>query len=134
MILNATTIPDPTSALPTYTDAWMLLLNRSLSPRLNIDIALTSSEESFAPVLPQPVLDENYPDPFTLETAIPFYLPRPSIIRLTIYDVLGREVSYVVDQKQYSAGQHELRFTNRHLPAGVYYYRLRRRLFPRHEP
>ena len=43
---------------------------------------------------------------------------------LKVYDVLGREVSVLVDEKN-DAGVHEVRFDAAGLVSGVYFYRLR---------
>jgi len=68
-------------------------------------------------------LDQNYPNPFNPATRIRYALPEPASARLTIYDVLGREVSLLVDRRQ-AAGTYEVTFEAGDLPSGVYFYRL----------
>ncbi len=68
-------------------------------------------------------LYQNYPNPFNPTTAISFDLPVASIVRLVVYDVLGREVA-VITQGQYSAGRHSFTFDGARLSSGVYFYRL----------
>ncbi len=68
-------------------------------------------------------LDQNYPNPFNPATRIRYALPEPAAARLTIYDVLGREVSLLVDRQQ-AAGTYEVTFEAGDLPSGVYFYRL----------
>ena len=68
-------------------------------------------------------LDQNYPNPFNPATRIRYALPEPASARLTIYDVLGREVSVLVDRRQ-AAGTYEVTFEAGDLPSGVYFYRL----------
>ncbi len=68
-------------------------------------------------------LDQNYPNPFNPATRIRYALPEPASARLTIYDVLGREVSLLVDRQQ-AAGVYEVTFEAGDLPSGVYFYRL----------
>ena len=68
-------------------------------------------------------LDQNYPNPFNPATRIRYALPEPASARLTIYDVLGREVSLLVDRQQ-AAGTYEVTFEAGDLPSGVYFYRL----------
>ena len=68
-------------------------------------------------------LDQNYPNPFNPTTSIKFELPKSSHISLSVYDVLGREVSVLVNEKM-EAGIHEVKFDGANVASGVYFYRL----------
>ena len=68
-------------------------------------------------------LAQNYPNPFNPSTQIAFALPQAEAVRLTVYDILGREVAVLMDQ-QLPAGQHEVMFDAALLPSGMYLYRL----------
>jgi len=68
-------------------------------------------------------LEQNYPNPFNPSTTIKFELPKSSEVMLSVYDMLGREVSVLVDEKK-PAGVHEVQFDARNLASGVYVYRL----------
>jgi hypothetical protein len=68
-------------------------------------------------------LDQNYPNPFNPGTTIKYELPKSSMVRLSVYDMLGREVTVLVDEKR-EAGYHEVRFDGSGLASGVYLYRL----------
>ncbi len=68
-------------------------------------------------------LDQNYPNPFNPTTKITFQIPSPHYVTLRIYDVLGREVATLVDERL-QAGMYEVPFSGERLPSGVYYYRL----------
>jgi hypothetical protein len=69
------------------------------------------------------VLEQNYPNPFNTSTTITFGLSGSSHVRLTVYDVLGREVSVLVNETR-EAGVHEVRFDCSNLASGVYLYRI----------
>ncbi len=69
-------------------------------------------------------LDQNFPNPFNPATRIRYALAEPASARLTIYDVLGREVSVLVDRPQ-AAGTYEVAFEAGSLPSGLYFYQLR---------
>ena len=68
-------------------------------------------------------LSQNYPNPFNPNTTIKFELPRTSNVTLTVHDILGREVSLLVNERQ-AAGVHEVKFDASGLASGVYLYRL----------
>jgi len=61
--------------------------------------------------------------PFHPSTTIRFELPRTSYVRLMVYDMLGREVSMLVNEKR-DAGVHEVKVDGSSLASGVYPYRL----------
>jgi len=69
------------------------------------------------------MLGMNYPNPFNPNTSIAFNLPAALRVRLTVYDVLGRNVGVLVDGRL-GAGGHELTWRSDGKPSGVYFYRL----------
>ena len=68
-------------------------------------------------------LAQNYPNPFNPSTTIKYELPSSAEVRLSVYDVLGREVSVLVNERK-GAGVHEVRFDGSGLASGIYLYRL----------
>ena len=68
-------------------------------------------------------LGRNYPNPFNPTTLVPFSLAEAAHVSLRVYDLLGREVSVLVDGPL-SAGVHEVVFEANHLPTGVYLIRM----------
>jgi photosystem II stability/assembly factor-like uncharacterized protein len=69
------------------------------------------------------MLQQNHPNPFNPSTTFTYELPNSSVVRLSVYDMLGREVSTLVNGDQ-DAGYHEVRFDGSNLPTGVYFYRM----------
>jgi hypothetical protein len=71
------------------------------------------------------ILEQNYPNPFNPTTTIEFRVGGwgQSPVRLSVYDVLGREVVLLVSERM-DAGTHRVSWDASHLPAGVYFYRL----------
>jgi subtilisin family serine protease len=68
-------------------------------------------------------LDQNYPNPFNPGTLLRFGLPVNAHVRLLIFDVLGRQVSQLVDEDR-SAGFHEVAFDGTSLASGLYICRM----------
>ena len=68
-------------------------------------------------------LSQNYPNPFNPNTTIKYELPRSSEVRLSVFDMLGREVFVLVNERR-NAGVHETTFDGSKLASGVYLYRL----------
>ena len=60
---------------------------------------------------------------FNPGTTINCELPRSSDVRLSVYDMLGREVAVLVHERM-GAGIHTVKFDASNLPSGVYFYRL----------
>jgi hypothetical protein len=68
-------------------------------------------------------LNQNYPNPFNPSTTIRFELAKTSHVSLSVYDMLGRQVSVLVNERQ-QAGYHEVKFDGNGLSSGVYFYRI----------
>lgn len=66
---------------------------------------------------------QNYPNPFNPTTVISAQWSGTNVVRLTVYDLLGREVAVLADGR-YSAGRHSFTFDGSRLASGVYFYRL----------
>jgi hypothetical protein len=84
---------------------------------------LTSNERIDELIPTSTQLLQNYPNPFNPVTTISFDLPVQSRIRLTVFDMLGREVS-VLDQGIRSAGTHSVSWDASNQASGMYLYHL----------
>ncbi|HTY01158.1 MAG TPA: LamG-like jellyroll fold domain-containing protein [Bacteroidota bacterium] len=80
-----------------------------------------SAGESAAPI--SFGVEQNYPNPFNPKTVISGQWPVASVVRLAVYDVLGREVA-VLANGRYPAGKYTFTFDGSHLSSGIYFYRL----------
>jgi parallel beta-helix repeat protein len=68
-------------------------------------------------------LEQNYPNPFNPSTTIRYALPTSTQVKLTVYDLLGREIAILVDEKQ-SAGWNEVQWNAGSFSSGIYFYKL----------
>lgn|GEM_PF-6034800 len=68
-------------------------------------------------------LHQNYPNPFNPSTTIRFAFPHREHVTLKVFDVLGREVTTLVD-REFIAGEHSVVFDAKDLPSGMYFFRL----------
>ena len=69
-------------------------------------------------------LEQNYPNPFNPSTTIKFSVPEEAFVTLKIYDILGNEVTTLIDKKE-APGSYEVSFNASKLVSGVYIYALR---------
>jgi len=81
------------------------------------------SEETFQQIPENFSLSQNYPNPFNPITTIRFELPEDEKVSLKIFNILGEEVSTLVNT-DLKAGQHEFQFNANNLSSGIYFYQL----------
>ncbi|MCB0742626.1 MAG: T9SS type A sorting domain-containing protein [Ignavibacteriae bacterium] len=75
------------------------------------------------------VLEQNYPNPFNPITTIKYSIPSVakenfSSLKLTVYDILGREVKTLVNENK-KPGTYEITFDASNLASGIYYYQIK---------
>ncbi len=97
--------------------ATVAMIGRELFVVTDVETLDDTVPESFT-------LEQNYPNPFNPETTIRFALPKPEAVRLTVYDLLGREVATLIDGQMLSAGTHAVSFEANGLASGLYLYRI----------
>lgn len=68
-------------------------------------------------------LRQNYPNPFNPSTVISYDLSKPADVKITIYDLLGREAA-VIFQGWQTAGNHKTVFLSKNLASGIYIYKI----------
>ncbi|MBI4546410.1 MAG: T9SS type A sorting domain-containing protein [Ignavibacteriae bacterium] len=101
-----------------------LLLELFIPVRFYYGSVTTSSVQDLGTGVPETfALGQNYPNPFNPTTTIRFDLPKQTNVSLKIYNLLGQEVSTLVDGIQ-QAGHKTVEFDARSLPSGIYIYRL----------
>lgn len=68
-------------------------------------------------------LFQNYPNPFNPSTMIKYSLGKRSFVTLKVYDMLGREITTLVNSEQ-ASGEHEVNYRPENLTSGIYFYTL----------
>jgi hypothetical protein len=67
---------------------------------------------------------QNYPNPFNPSTTIKYQMPKPGLVTLKVYDILGKEIINLVNENKI-AGFYEVNFDASKLPSGIYIYQLK---------
>ncbi len=68
---------------------------------------------------------QNYPNPFNPSTVIKFSIPQNSNVKITVFDLLGREIANLIDENM-EAGFHKVEFNTEklNLSSGIYFYKV----------
>ena len=93
----------------------LLTVRNALKESTNVNTEIT-----------QPIdfsIDQNYPNPFNQSTIISFTLPKPEHVKISIFSILGKEVTVLLDNPM-PAGYHRIRFDAYNMASGVYYYKI----------
>ncbi len=91
--------------------------------RIENTYSATTSIDEKGPVARSFHLYDNYPNPFNPGTEVRFEISGLGFVSLKIYDVLGKEIATLVNEKL-PAGSYRRRWDANGLPGGVYFYRL----------
>lgn len=96
-----------------YNNVWIAIIDTFTTGVHNVNTELPSSHS----------LGQNYPNPFNSNTVVRFSLSVDSKVSIKVYDVQGREVQTLVNERL-QAGTYEAGFDGSMLTSGVYFYRL----------
>jgi hypothetical protein len=90
---------------------------------LAVPTRILTSVKNLAQVPKTFSLEQNYPNPFNPVTTIRYSLAAPEHLKLRVYDILGRQVATLIDEKQ-NVGIYEVPFNASSVASGVYFYRI----------
>jgi hypothetical protein len=119
-------------AFPLETTASDKSFNNIISKTINYFKSNTTSVNNNSQNITTFKLEQNYPNPFNPATTIKYSIPlnnrrELSMVRLTVYDILGSEVTTLVNKGQ-KAGSYEVKFDaasiNKKITSGIYFYKL----------
>jgi len=69
------------------------------------------------------LIQQNYPNPFNPSTTINFSIPNTDIVSIEVYDVLGKKITVLVNEKKLS-GLHSIKWETQNVPSGLYFCRI----------
>jgi len=69
-------------------------------------------------------LHQNSPNPFSLNTSISYTLDQSGLVTLSVYDILGRRITTLINEKYQQTGRHEMSWTPATPEAGIYFCQL----------
>ena len=93
------------------------------STRFQYVVTLTGIVKNSNQVPTDFMLYSNYPNPFNPATKIKFDIAKATNAKLVVYDILGNEVTRIIDEKL-SPGSYTVDFKGENLGSGVYFYKL----------
>ncbi len=102
------------------------LKSLAYSSRAFFKAGMTGDLEKNCNVIPVPDdfgISQNFPNPFNGSTIISYSLPRSAYVKITVYDLLGKEIAVPVNG-QISAGYYETSISGKNLSSGIYFYRM----------
>ena len=74
-------------------------------------------------IINQYEINQNYPNPFNPSTTIKYEIPKASLVKIKVYDILGRQVAELVNNEK-PAGRYTVTFDASKYSSGVYFYRI----------
>ena len=104
---------DNTQGIPAG-DAWVV----KYSVMTGIDPIHSSTPDKFS-------LSQNYPNPFNPTTKITFNLPQDSKVTMNVFDLSGKMVSSLINDRSFTSGAHEIEFNAGSLSSGTYFYQIK---------
>ncbi|MFZ4590736.1 MAG: T9SS type A sorting domain-containing protein, partial [Ignavibacteria bacterium] len=111
----------------TYSDMWGMagesLVGCYINGVLYGDTTLSDIENISTEIPTKYSLGQNYPNPFNPITNVKFSIVKTGDVSLKVYDVQGREVQTLVNEKL-NAGTYEVKFDGSMLTSGVYFYKM----------
>lgn len=108
-------------ANPRYSYDWM--------PE-TLHLSAVEQQNDVIPVPKEYNLAQNYPNPFNPATTIRYSLPEKGHVKLSLFNVLGKEVLTLIDEEK-PAGAYSFKMNLQNLPTGVYFYKIKAGTFCR---
>ncbi len=112
---------EPITQNITITNTSLQNINYTINNIIGIEPVSSEIPKTFS-------LSQNYPNPFNPVTTINFGVPKDGMIRLFVYDILGRVVETLINE-EIKAGTYLVNLNATNYPSGIYFYRIETRDF-----
>lgn len=89
-----------------------------------VDIGLQQNENHNDDTPNKYHISQNYPNPFNSETKISYLIPENGIVKISFYDLSGREIEVVVNEIMQPAGYYKINFDGSNYASGIYFYKI----------
>lgn len=109
--------------IDSHGNKWIATFNGLYIYNEKLTTPVSVSKEKFN-ILNSYFLSQNYPNPFNPSTIISYSVPKSSIVTIKVFDILGREVSTLVNEMKLP-GNYKETFNAGKLASGVYFYQLK---------
>jgi len=85
--------------------------------------AITAIEDENGSISNKPALYQNFPNPFNQTTSIDYYISKPALTSLKVYNISGKEIKTLVNEHK-AIGRYTIEFDASSLPGGLYFYKI----------
>lgn len=107
-----------------YDSTVQLTYNATSTPGYTTLDPVITGVQGYTTELPKEFqLYQNYPNPFNPVTSIKFDIPKSSFVKIKMYDMLGKEISELVNMDM-EPGRYEVNWDGTNFASGVYFYRI----------
>ena len=100
-----------------------VVINNIFSIDSNITVGTVGINQTSEAIPSEYSVSQNYPNPFNPVTNIDFSIPKTGFVKITVYDILGKEIKDLVSENL-NAGYYKADFNGNNLPSGSYFYRI----------
>ncbi len=100
-----------------------VVINNIFSIDSNITVGSVGINQTSVEIPSDYSISQNYPNPFNPITNIDFRIPKSGFVKLTVYNILGKEIQNLIDENL-NAGYYKVDFNGNNLPSGAYFYRI----------
>lgn len=107
---------------PGFVRDYILITNGRYENVNESDNLLSSQENQSVPTRYK--LQQNFPNPFNPTTKINFEIPKVSHVNIIVYDIIGKEVTKLINNELKQPGRYHIEFDGKNIASGVYFYRL----------